>query len=205
MATHLTQISDRIYDIADTAYGTVTDAGVGGITAANPYVWKGSQTVEPHILIEVPETPPVIPYSPTSSPTLVELKSRLESATRPTDIPFNLQVGVHPATGKHGSVLDIIREDLVSRVVTYRPFRNMRPNYGGRFADAMTYNDSITLRIAVESLIRAKAAEAAAYYTVDDIDIGELTTSFSLPITVYIRLPDPTAEPQPVTLTISLL
>ena len=119
---------------------------------------------------------------------------------------FNLvnePVCTNPYTGGASIRAQCISEAIISRCLTYRPTRWLRPEFGTKLIDALHYNNVPELHAAIDSAVRLAVQPDADWYTVISITTRSLSP-YSVEVTVIAEGIGQAQTPTPVETTLSI-
>ena len=168
MAVYTPRINERLFNLANTFYGVLDDEAYTSLVIENQDTWDGQSSLEPVELI-FPDTVAEITYGIQDADTLA-LKQAIESPTFPNIATIGFTTNVSGRTGEEINETEAVKQDVLYRVLTYRGFREWRPQFGTRVFEAMTHIQSIELGLEAVRVTRNALAVARERYTVDAVN-----------------------------------
>lgn len=203
MAIYQTVAGDKLYNIAQQLYGEISDRAIVALIINNPIVWDGQGVLDGGITLNVPETIPDLPYNPNPPDYITATKNMLERANPPETAAIGFTKNMSARDGSQITESKAVEQDIVDRVLSYRLWREWRPNYGTRVLDAFKYNLNDLLITAAVNAARNALAPAANRYTVNSIT-GSIDFDERILTLHIIATPSFGTEPVETTIPIQL-
>lgn len=129
--------------------------------------WRGQGVLEPNEHVRIPETITNFQYSDEEIPSVKAAKDILDHVPDTMHVR-PAQIYVDPTTGNSITLDDAIPYEVINRLLTYRPQRWMRPNYGSRLMDMFDYFITPDLLNDIRRVIEITQAPAAPRYELVD-------------------------------------
>ena len=202
MAKYITEVNDKLMNMAYDLYGTLTDRSYLSTVINNPDAWDGQGIQLGGIEFDIPEPIFQPKYNPNTIPVPIELATNEELVY--ADVGETLNI-----SGRDGTQIteiEAVEQDVIYRVLTYRGWREWRRLFGTRFIDALNYNLSDRLGEAALSAVQLALTPATERYVIRNtsytIDIFEqilyvfidvtplFGTSEDMSVTIPLRIPD---------------
>ena len=202
MAKYITQANDRLFNICEELYGSLTDAGYMSLIIDNPHVWDGQGRLKGGVELTVPEEVVQIPYSAPKDPETIRLRQLMFGGTKPEFAPVGFTTNVSGRSGGEISETLAVEQDVVYRVLSFRGWRSWRPRYGTRMLYALKYNATEELGREAISVASNALTPASDRYTVNSIDYSfrednrGVTMILQIVVTPSFGQQEPTSQPE---------
>lgn len=170
MAVYHTVGDERLYNLSDEFYRQITDDAMMGIVRANINTWDGNGVFIPGEVLFIPDEIQAYEYESEIPDYYRNLKAAFDGQV---DIPQPVSVGLTTNTSPNtGGVIDeveAIKYAMQDALLSYRPERWMRPEYGTKIIEATRFAAVDGLASEFRMAARAKLAEYRDRFEVTQI------------------------------------
>ena len=146
MAVYITSGDERLYNLSDEFYRRIDDDAIMGIVRANIDNWDGNGVFSPRMILYIPDQAQVYEYETDIPAYYRNLKDAFDGQTSiPTPASVGLTVNTSPIDGGSIDEIEAIKYAMQDALLSYRPERWMRPEYGTKLIDSVKYpaNDEL--------------------------------------------------------------
>lgn len=163
MATYITSGDERLYNLSSEFYRRIDDDAMMGIVRANIDDWDGNGVFDPRITLFIPDEAQVYEYETDIPAYYRNLKDAFDGQTSiPVPVSVGLTVNTSPIDGGSIDEIEAIKYAMQDALLSYRPERWMRPEYGTKLIDSVKYpaNDELASEFkALAAVVLAKYRE----------------------------------------------
>ena len=188
MPSLITLANSRLQEVAQDEYAIGDWEAQQSLLWSNSDKWRGEGELIGGQDWDVPETAFVFPYAaplPAQQAILDQLTRRRGRVPEEDEA---VTVTWSATSGNIASRLDSARQDVISRVLTYRGRREGRLAFGTRIFDALTHNVTDSLLREVERVTRVALLAAADRYALDSLAATLQGRTIHLAIVVTVPL-----------------
>ena len=179
MAVYRTAGDERLYNLAFDFYGETSDRAMLSIIIANLHTileggWPGEGRLPPRVDVVIPDNIIQHEYGGDMPPYYEAIKAGFDGDVDiPTPVNAGFTTNISPVDGSAISEDEAIRHAIIDALLSYRPERWMRREYGTKMVDVVKYPALETLGPEFVTVARRKLAEYSDRFRLHHVS-GEL-------------------------------